>query len=511
VEGTGRKSKQSSGKLSVLMLCAHEPTMDPRVRWTAEFAAREFDVTVLGFNREDLSCPPSEEMDSYIVVRLPRVDTEPREYLEYLRQIFSGPAKGAAALLAPAFAAGVHLGKKGFSLQRWIASFFPWHLDGGRLFGRKSPGDARERATATEQLAEELAYASEMRQVRTRFYYILGLLRMQFSPATSLFWNHVQQMPVPDVIHCNDLDTLLVGVLAKQHFGCRLVYDAHEFYPHCDPHGRWLDQSFFSKIEKVLIHRCDGVVTVNPPLADLMREAYGLEKVYAVPNAEPWVEGGRAHFSSRMSEVAADRIRFLFQGRFTPGRGIEEIVRGWAAVDRTRAALFLRGPHNPWKERAIELARSLGLLDESVYFLDAVTEDDLVSAAAEADVGIIPYLPLILNDRFACPNKLSQYMHAGLMLVANDLPYIRSVIEQGEVGRIYSSQDPATLAKVVDEILGSPDLLHACKANSSRFARESFNWQAFAWQLSALYRGETPETAQGPELLKAAMPAGSPV
>jgi len=97
------------------------------------------------------------------------------------------------------------------------------------------------------------------------------------------------------------------------------------------------------------------------------------------------------------------------------------------------------------------------------------------------------------------------------MLVASDLPYIRSVIEQGEVGRIYSSQDPATLAKVVDEILGSPDLLHACKANSSRFARESFNWQAFAWQLSALYRGETPETARGPELLKAAMPAGSPV
>src|SRR5205823_6346633 len=75
-------------------------------------------------------------------------------------------------------------------------------------------------------------------RLMARVEYVLAVLRVQFATATSLFWNHIDVMPhKPDVVHCNDLDTLLVGVLAKQRYACRLVYDAHEFYPVSDPHG----------------------------------------------------------------------------------------------------------------------------------------------------------------------------------------------------------------------------------------------------------------------------------
>ena len=53
-----------------------------------------------------------------------------------------------------------------------------------------------------------------------------------FAPAAALFWRYLRQEGLrPDVIHCNDLDTLLVGVLAKRKLGSTLVYDAHEFFP----------------------------------------------------------------------------------------------------------------------------------------------------------------------------------------------------------------------------------------------------------------------------------------
>ena len=32
------------------MLAAHEPTLDPRIDWEASAAAREYDVTVFGFD-----------------------------------------------------------------------------------------------------------------------------------------------------------------------------------------------------------------------------------------------------------------------------------------------------------------------------------------------------------------------------------------------------------------------------------------------------------------------------
>ena len=144
-----------------------------------------------------------------------------------------------------------------------------------------------------------------------------------------------------------------------------------------------------------------------------------------------------------------------------------------------------------WKQ-LVDLAvprLRLSVLDRSVYFLDAVREDELVSAAAEADVGVIPYKPLILNDRLSCPNKLSQYLHAGLMVLANDLPYVKSVLSEAEAGLFYASADLATLVAAVSAILDDPALLRRGRENARRFARECFNWQVQGEVLLALYQG----------------------
>jgi glycosyltransferase involved in cell wall biosynthesis len=297
--------------------------------------------------------------------------------------------------------------------------------------------------------------------------------------------------PKPDVVHCNDLETLLVGVLAKKEFGCRVIYDAHEFWPFADSLCTWVDKSFFLLLERILIKKVDAVVSVSPMLSEAIRKTYGLKHVHAVPNAEPWV-ANRAPLTnpSPMALLAEGRVKFLFQGRFTIARGIEEIINAWAYVDGTKAALFLRGPDNIWKTRAMELAAQISLLNKTVYFLDAVSEDELVSAASEADVGIVPYLPIAINERLACPNKLSQYLHGGLMVITNDLPYVKSVLEEAKAGLSYNSADVSTLAQAVTKVINDPGLLCSCKANALRFARDNFNWQKRGDLFLQLYAGE---------------------
>ena len=201
-----------------------------------------------------------------------------------------------------------------------------------------------------------------------------------------------------------------------------------------------------------------------------------------------------------IDNLACGRVKFLFQGRFTPGRGIDELIDGWTGVDAGRAALFLRGPDNIWRQEAVERASRLGLLGRSVYFLDAVEENELVAAAAEADVGVIPYKPTILNDRLCCPNKLSQYLHAGLMVLANELPYVRSVLREAQAGAFYSSAEPQTLAEAVRRLVENPDLLAEGRRNARRFARERFNWQVQSETLLALYRADA-RSPEAPALL----------
>ena len=87
-----------------------------------------------------------------------------------------------------------------------------------------------------------------------------------------------------------------------------------------------------------------------------------------------------------------EQVVFLVQGNFAAYRGYEELVAAWSGVDE-QAQLLLRGPDNPYKQTIIDLARSLKLLDRSVFFSRAVSEDELITTAREADVGIIPYQP----------------------------------------------------------------------------------------------------------------------
>jgi glycosyltransferase involved in cell wall biosynthesis len=464
------------GRPAVLMICAHEPGLDPRIRWEAEAAAGRFRVTVLGFNRDDGALPSAQSVGGYQIIRLARRKVSGLSYCWWLKDVIPKPVYvPLGALLLPMVPLVVF----------------------GELFGRLLRGSVRRaaRGAAVSSPVQGVRFSALLGRVRVwapmRLEYILTALRLQFAPATSVFWKHLRDAPdKPDIVHCNDLDTLLVGVLAKLHYGCRLVYDAHEFYPVSDPHGKWLDITFFSLVERLLIRHADAVVSVNPLLGEAMRAAYRLDRVHSVPNAEPWVDGRPPPPGSDMAKLAQGRVRFLFQGRFTPGRGIDELIEGWAEVDHGRAALFLRGPDNMWRQAAIELAARLGLLDRGVYFLDAVSEDKLVSAASEADVGIIPYKPLILNDRLSCPNKLSQYLHAGLMVLANDLPYVKSVLTEAEAGVFYNSADLRTLADAVRRILENPALLHQGRQNALRFARERFNWQIQSETLYALYQGE---------------------
>ena len=68
----------------------------------------------------------------------------------------------------------------------------------------------------------------------------------------------------------------------------------------------------------------------------------------------------------------------------------------------------------------------------------------------------MPYLPIAINERLACSNKLSQYLHAGLMVITNDLPYVKSVLEEAEAGLSYNGADVVRLAQAVTQVINDP-------------------------------------------------------
>ncbi|MEQ8167197.1 MAG: glycosyltransferase family 4 protein [Alphaproteobacteria bacterium] len=468
------------------MLAAHDPAADPRIRWEAESARPYFDVYVLGLD-DGGTRPGGESLTPGIPVRrcAPEMQTTvatARSLIRLLwRRAYAPLRRGAGQARAP--------GR--FLVALVMTGGVAAHLVLGLIRSAGAPATGRGGDAAGAGLRPHRLRRRLGRWLRAIGLFHWGLLLWQIrhvAGAALVLREAVDRLPRSlAFVHCNDLDTLLAGASVKDGSGARLVYDAHEFWPHSFPEVGASFRWFFTVYEAMLIGDADEVISVNPLMAGHLARVYGLDHVRSVPNAEPYIATRAARADEEMDSLAAGRVRFLFQGRLAAERGLDELVRAWDRDPPENAVLFLRGPDSSYKDRLRHESRGLACYDRSLFFLPGVAEDELIAAAAPADVGIIPYAPSSMNNRYACPNKLSQYLHAGLMVLSNDLAYVRQVLEADGTGMVTDFDDGPALSALLKKIAADPALRARCRANAARAAREHFNWQRVAPDLLAAY------------------------
>jgi len=285
--------------------------------------------------------------------------------------------------------------------------------------------------------------------------------------------------PRPDVIVCHDLFALIAGAPLARRFGSRMLYDTHEFFPYAKPSApRWETQAL-KLVEGHFVRDADAVVTVSPPLARELERVYGLGHVVVAPNAAPL---GAAPLE--FPEPASELVTFLVQGQIAPGRGFGRLLRAWTTVDVPGAVLQIRAPENAYAT-ALRTKFS-ALFDEGrAQWLPAVAEDELIAAAASAHVGVIPYPGPLPNHVLSCPNKLSQYMAAGMAILSSrDLLYVRELVDRYDMGLVYDPLDAASLRAAVRRFVVDERFRRAARSNARSAFEASFNWD----RCSAGYR-----------------------
>ena len=293
-----------------------------------------------------------------------------------------------------------------------------------------------------------------------------------YAAIAGAIYRRARSVPVaPDVIVALDLYALPAAEALRRRLGCRLVYDSHELWPYADLLAQPWESHVVGRLEGALLRYADGVITVSPQIARELERMYGLPAVEVVPNAAP-VEAGVAPSSARAPSTP---VRFLLQGGVAPGRGVDLLLEAWRGVEPSRAVLYLRCPETAYLAALRERFDDL-VLSGSVEFLSPVDPSQLVGAATFADVGVIPYVGPNPNHLYCCPNKLSQYMQAGLAILTNDLPFVRSVVERYDVGTTYAAERPASLRQAVGALTGNLERLGAMKTRARDAAVSTYNW-----------------------------------
>ena len=254
-----------------------------------------------------------------------------------------------------------------------------------------------------------------------------------------------------DIIHCNDLSALPVGVIVKIVFSkkVKIVYDAHECETEVQGlHGAW---KIIVKIaERILIGRADAVITVSDAIADKYAKDYSITKPSLVLNC-PQSERIASHdIFRRKFGISKETNIFLYQGGFGYGRGIEIIIDAFVVSQGkgNQAVVFMGdGPLSPQVLAAAENY-------PNIFFQDAVPYKDLLAHTSSADFGILFYENTCLNHYYCSPNKLFEYLMAGLPIVASNLFEVKKIVEGNKLGVVSRTIDANGLKDAIDKLMG---------------------------------------------------------
>jgi len=267
-----------------------------------------------------------------------------------------------------------------------------------------------------------------------------------------------------DVYHAHDLNTLEPAVAAARIHEARIVYDAHELWPDLTGLGRG-ERARWRRAEHRLIHEADLVIVPSQSRGEELVRRYGIAMPAVVMNCPPAPNEPPDPGASRLAALRRrGETLVVYAGGFSPNRGLENVVRSIDLVEGLRLVMLGWGPLEGALRR---------LASEKVLFEAPVEPDAVVPTLAGAHIGLVSYLPIGRNNELAAPNKLFEYLHAGLAVAGSDLPDIRRIVEEHSIGELFDASSPDSIAQALSRMVPLIDQLRSAAAA----VRSNYSWE----------------------------------
>lgn len=285
----------------------------------------------------------------------------------------------------------------------------------------------------------------------------------------------------PDIVHAVDVSGISTGRRAGRD-GARWIYDAHE------PKRHQGDDDWVAlrrrQVAEYAAH-ADAVIATTGLLADVLKEELALPRMPALVHNTPPLRTGPAPQPGlrEAAGVSADDPLLVYTGVLTRYRHLAVVVEAMTMLPEVQLALVVKAEDELTLElldRAEELAVS-----ERVHVVAKVPPESIVPFSAEADVGVFPLARYPGGD-LALPNKLFEYLHAGLPMVVSDSPAMADFVLRYGLGESVPVDDARGWAQAIERALAPP--FYRDRTSEWEALKKEWCWERQAEILVELYR-----------------------
>lgn len=284
-----------------------------------------------------------------------------------------------------------------------------------------------------------------------------------------------------EIYHFHDPELMLVAPLLRMR-GKRVIYDVHEDYSGTMTGKQWLPSMLqipaaigVQACERTFSTACDRIIAATPKIAS----KFSPKKTKLVQNF-PWSDELRPSDSAPYDR--RDPI-IAYVGWLSDSRGLREMVQ----------AVRLASTEQPVKlvtaGKVIAGAKAECVLeteDSVVEHQGMLDRAQVAKLLARAKVGIVVLHPT-KNYLESQPNKLFEYMSAGLPVVASDFPLWREIIESTDSGLLVDPMQPQAIAECITWLLRNPARAAEMGRNGQRAVWEKYSWERESERLIAAY------------------------
>lgn len=274
-----------------------------------------------------------------------------------------------------------------------------------------------------------------------------------------------------ELLVSNDLDTLLPNYLIKKLKGKELVYDSHEYFTGVpELEGRTFVRNTWKRIERWIFPKVKDIITVNDSIAKLYKDEYGKELtvVRNIPSQQKLINPK----SRKELGIAEEKAIILLQGSgINIDRGAEEAVLSMQYIEN--AILYIIGDGD-----VIDILKSMvneKQLKQKVIFIPKQPMEKLLQYTVYADIGLTLDKDTNINYRYSLPNKLFDYIQAGVPVLASPLVEVENIIKQYSVGELINNHNPQHIADIINQMLSDKARLAKLKENCN-IASRKLNW-----------------------------------